>query len=39
MRHKKRILTNAQTGELIKPLIQSPDRERYTGFLSWDDAQ
>ena len=35
----RRILINAQTGELIKPLDQSPDRERYTGFLSWDDAQ
>lgn len=39
MRHKKRILINAQTGELIKPLEQSPDRERYTGILSWDDVQ
>ena len=35
----RRILVNAQTGELINPLDQSPDRELYTGFLSWNDVK
>lgn len=34
-----RILINAQTGELVDPANHRPERELYTGFLSWAEVK
>lgn len=35
----RRLLINAQTGQLFDPTNQSLKRELYAGFLSWDDVR